>query len=114
MKRKRKYKRIDWDDPQNILPLHVVVKEFAFDGPTLASMTGLTLGQVYYRLRYLGVSLRDTRKGLIGYGAEVKKQFTITNPKVKLSVPAMRTTHAEYLDIKNGVTRGKKKKQKTT
>jgi hypothetical protein len=113
MKRKRKYKRVDWDDPQNILPLHVVVKEFAFDGPTLASMTGLTLGQVYYRLRHLGVSLRDTRKGLVGYGADVKKRFTISNPKIKLSVPQMRETYSEYLDIKNGVTRGRKKKQKT-
>jgi hypothetical protein len=112
MKRKRKWRRVDWNDPKNITALHVVVKEFAFDGPTLARMTGLSVAQVYYRLRTMGVSLRDTRKGLIGYGADVRKKYTITNPKMKLSVPAIRETYNEYLDIKNGVARGKKK-QKT-
>jgi hypothetical protein len=97
----------------NIIPLHVVVKEYAFDGPTLASMTGLSVGQVYYRLHRHGVSLRDLRKGEYGYGAEVKKSFTVTNPKLRVHITEMKGTRDEYLDIKNGVKRGRKKKQKT-
>ena len=112
-KRKRKYGRVDWDKPANLVPLHVAANEYPFDGRTLAAMTGLSTGQVYYRLHRYGVSLRDLRKGMYGHGAEVRKSFTITNPKVRLHLPDMKATRDEYWDIKNGVKRGKKKKQKT-
>jgi hypothetical protein len=113
MKTKRRYERVDWDDPKNITALHVVVREFAFDGPTLARMTGLSVGQVYYRLQRYGVSLRDLRKGEYGYGAEVMKEYTLTNKKARIHVPEMKATWQEFENKRIGVANGKKKKQKT-
>jgi hypothetical protein len=57
--KKRRFKRVDWDSAENMIPLHVAVHEFPFDGRTLAQMTGLTVGQVYYRLHRYGVKLKS-------------------------------------------------------
>jgi hypothetical protein len=114
MRKKRFHGRIDWDKPANLIPLHVAVEEYPFHGKVLAKMTGLSVGQVYYRLRQHGVSLRDLRDGAYGHGADVRSAYTVTNAKVKLMVPAMTKTHAQYLDAyKKGLKHGKKKKQKT-
>ena len=114
-KTKKKSRYIDWNDPMNLIPLHVAVKEFPFDGPTLGLMTGLSVGQVYYRLKRYGISLRDLRKGEYGHGADVFNEYVISNVKVKIHVPKMTDTWAELECERNGWNQDAKttKKQKT-
>ena len=111
--KKKHSRRIDWNKAQNLIPLHVAVEEFPFHAKVLAKMTGLTVGQVYYRLKQHGVSLRDLRDGNYGHGADVVKTFMVTNASVKVLVPAMKRTHKQYLDsYEKGLDHAKKVKTK--
>jgi len=109
-------RKIDWNKPANLIPLHVAVTEFAPHASVLAKMTGLTVGQVYYRLHQHGVSLRDLRDCKYGRGAEIKAHFTVSNPKIKVMVPLMRETRETYDEVhRKGLSHAntKKKKSKT-
>jgi hypothetical protein len=91
---KRKSKPIDWNDPQNSLPIHVVAKIFPFYGSVLASMYNMSTGMVYYRLKQHGISLRDVHRGLYGRGKEVRKEYSATNVTARVAKDAV-ATHKE-------------------
>jgi hypothetical protein len=106
------HRRINWNEPKNLIPLHVAVEEFPFSGRKLASMSGLSVNQVYYRLHKWGISLRDCRDGCYGHGKDIVKAYTITNPKVRLLAPQMELTQQRCkLMLEKGLTYDTAKKR---
>lgn len=88
---KRKSKPIDWSDPNNLLPIHVVVKVFPFYGSVLAQMYNMSTAMVYYRLRQHGISLREIHRGELGRGREVKNEYVAKNVSAKVVEDATAT-----------------------
>jgi len=58
---KRKTYRIPWGQIENIDCVHLV--SHGLHGHVIAKMTGLSVGQVYYRAKQMGYRLRDYRDG---------------------------------------------------
>lgn len=69
---------IDWGHPRNLLPLHIA-EGGRLHASVIAEMTGLTVGQVYYRLRQQGVSISAARRGETPESRVYIKTFRFTN-----------------------------------
>lgn len=83
----------------NALPAFVVLNEWPFTARTIAEhLTGgtLTVGQVYYRLRKLGISLRDLREGRGGKGQEILARYEITHIDSRLHSRIIKTVSPMY------------------
>jgi hypothetical protein len=111
---KTKGGRIDWDLAENLLPIHVAVREYPFHAKVLAKKYNMSTSAIYYRLRQHGVSLTDLRNGVAGLGKEVLDRYTIKKVDVKL-LDSMQDLHNNTYN-KDGaksknVRKAKKKKK---
>jgi len=76
--------RIQWSDIQTVTCIHLA--SYGFHCTTIAKSTGLSESQVYYRLRSLGIKLKDYRNGLGTPAVTIIRKFsvdTITNTDKK-------------------------------
>ena len=73
---------ITWNNINDCLPVFVA-QDMPLHGKVLAKMSGLSLNQVYYRLRKAGISLSDVRNGLVGAGKDTVERYTVTNVSVR-------------------------------
>jgi len=74
---KYEYCRINWSRIENIDCVNLI--NHGFHAHIIAEATGLTVNQVYYRARQVGICLRDYRNGCGPVGSVIIKKFTITN-----------------------------------
>lgn len=103
--------RIDWGLTENLLPIHIAIKEYPFHARVFAEKYGMSTSAVYYRLKQHGVSLSDLRNGTCGKGKELLDRYTVSKVNVSLKKELERT-HEESFKPKNrnGVSHGKTKK----
>ena len=66
---------INWVDPVNTVVAKLAIK--GFYARVIARCTGLTVGQVYSRCKYLGISLRKYRSGESAEAIVIVKQYDI-------------------------------------
>jgi hypothetical protein len=71
--------RIDWELPQNNLA--VIYSKCGFHAKKIGKLTGLSIGQVYYRNRLHGIRIRDYRDGIGKAATRVIKKYTIRTVK---------------------------------
>ena len=74
-KRKTKITRIDWAQIDNLDCVHLV--NHGLHGSTIARATGLSVGQIYYRAKRMGIRLRDYRDGRGPVAATMLRTFTV-------------------------------------
>lgn len=103
--------RIDWEMAENLLPIHIAVKEYPFHARVLAEKYGMSTAAVYYRLRQHGVSLKDLRNGVCGKGAEILDKYSISNVTVKLNKSMIQLHNETFDGAKNANGKKKTKKQ---
>ena len=72
---KYEYCRINWSSIKNIDCINLI--NHGFHAHTIAEATGLTVNQVYYRARQVGVCLRDYRNGCGPIGTILIRKFTV-------------------------------------
>ena len=73
--------RIDYEQRTNYLSLEIAEK-MPFHAKVMAELSGLTVQQVYYRLRQKGISLRDIRNGEAGIGKKIKDKYVVENTRI--------------------------------
>lgn len=71
--------RISWNDPYNRTCIALAGKGFSID--TIARTTGLTKGQVIYRLRKKNLSVMDWRNGVSVRAIAALSQYAICRNK---------------------------------
>lgn len=74
-KAKRKAYRITWDAIENIDCVHLI--GHGLHGHVIAKMTGLSVGQVYYRAKQMGFRLRDYRDGRGPIASTLVRNYTV-------------------------------------
>lgn len=70
--------RVGWKDEDAVNLSCSYLADRGLHARTIGEITGLTKGQVYYRCKQLGISLRDYRNGL-GAASVLVNTFTISN-----------------------------------
>jgi hypothetical protein len=68
---------INWIDPVNTIVSKLAVK--GLYGRVIAKCTGLTVGQVYSRCKYLGISLTKYRSGESAEARVIVKQYDLVH-----------------------------------
>jgi hypothetical protein len=87
--------RIDWNQRENVLPVHVAMQVYPFHAKVLAQMYGMSTSAIYYRLRQHGVSLRDLRNGDCGKGKEIAESYVATKVSAQI-VKKAATDHVTH------------------
>lgn len=67
--------RIDWQSINNLSCLQLA--QHGFHAATIAKATGLTINQVYYRYREVGIQLRDYRNGKTAVSRVVMQKYSV-------------------------------------
>jgi hypothetical protein len=76
-KKKKKSNRIQWVEPSNFVCVHLI--RHGLHGETIANATGLSVAQVYYRARRMGLRLRGYRDGTGPVAQAILRKFTVRN-----------------------------------
>jgi hypothetical protein len=87
-KKKKKSNRIEWDDPSNFICVHLI--NHGFHGAAIARVTGLSVPQVYYRAKRMGLRLRGYRDGTGPVAYAILRRFTVRRGRTNVEQAQVR------------------------
>lgn len=89
--------KINYNKNEDLLPVFLSLNVWPFSGKALSRISGLSIGQVYYRLKQHRINLRQLRNGEQGEGRRLANIYTPTKITVEIHTQMARTHRKSFI-----------------